>query len=153
MSLQDNITYCFGDQVSADELFRLLHQMVAFQGDRIPAKNVFHIPLRSHRKERTSLDHTVSVTAREADGTLVGYLRVLTDHAYIFYILDVMVAPDSRNRGIGMRLMQTAVDRCKADGFIKIFLTSIPGTEGFYRQFGFKEGISTVLTIRGEDCQ
>lgn len=147
----DEIAYCYGDQVSPDELFHLLDRMAAYTGDRIPARNVFHVPLRTPEKERTSLTHTISVTARKSDGTLVGYLRILTDHAYIFYILDVMVAPDWRKRGVGKRLMQMAVERCKADGFIKIFLTAIPGTEGFYRPFGFKEGMSPVLTIRGEE--
>jgi GNAT superfamily N-acetyltransferase len=151
MKPPDEIAYCYGDQVSPDELFHLLDRMAAYTGDRIPARNVFHVPLRTPEKERTSLTHTISVTARKSDGTLVGYLRILTDHAYIFYILDVMVAPDWRKRGVGKRLMQMAVERCKADGFIKIFLTAIPGTEGFYRPFGFKEGMSPVLTIRGEE--
>jgi GNAT superfamily N-acetyltransferase len=151
MKPQDEIVYCHGDRVSVAELFHLLGQMEAYDGDRIPARKVFHVALRNNEKERMSLDHTVAVTARKVDGALVGYLRILTDHAYIFYILDVMVAPEWRKRGIGKHLMQTAIDQCKTGGFIKIFLTSIPGTEPFYQQFGFKEGMSPVLTIRGED--
>lgn len=153
MKSQDEITYCYNDRVLAAEIFHLLDQMEAYEGDRIPARKVFHVPLRSREKESTSLDHTISVTARKADGTLIGYLRILTDHAYIFYILDVMVDPEWRKRGIGKHLMQAAVDQCKAGGFIKIFLTSIPGTEPFYQQFGFKEGMSPVLTMRGEDYE
>ena len=151
MNPQEEMTYCYGDRVSVAELFDLLGQMEACDGDRFPARKVFHVALRNNEKERMSLDHTVAVTARQADGTLIGYLRILTDHAYIFYILDVMVAPEWRKHGIGKRLMQMAVDQCKARGFIKIFLTSIPGTEPFYEQFGFKEGMSPVLTLRGED--
>jgi hypothetical protein len=34
---------------------------------------------------------------------------------------------------------------------MKIFLTALPGLEDFYRQFGFRETMSPVMTLRGED--
>ena len=145
------IRYKYDDSVSVEELFLLIKRMEAFGGDRFPASNVFHVRLRDKAKEAESLKHCISVSARGDDGTLIGYLRLLTDHAYIYYILDVMVDPGFRRQGIGKAMMQLAVDAAKKDGFIKIFLTAIPGTEEFYSQFGFSEGMSPVLTLRGED--
>ncbi len=145
------IHYTYKDRVSVEELFGLLDKMVVFRGDRFPARNVFHVALRNREKERVSLENTISVTARGEEGNLVGYLRILTDYVYMFYILDVMVDPSSRGSGIGVNLIETAVKECKAEGFIKIFLTAIPGSEDFYRRFGFRESMSPVLTIRGED--
>ncbi len=143
--------YVYDDTVSVEELFHLLERMTQFEGDRFPARNVFHTALRSREAEKQSLENTVSVTARSGDGTLVGYLRILTDHSYIYYLLDVMVDPGTRGRGIGGKLVEIAVNGCKSNGFMKIFLTAIPGSEGFYKKFGFKESMSPVLTMRGED--
>ena len=143
--------YRYDDDVSVEELFSLLERMTDFDGDRFPAANVFHVALRSKEKEAESLKNSVSVTARRNDGMLIGYLRVISDQVYIYYILDVMVDPACRKQGIGTELVKLAVDNAKQSGFIKIFLTAIPGAEEFYGQFGFKEGMSPVLTLRGED--
>ena len=148
---RNEIIYKYDDLVSVEELFSLLEKMMNFAGDRFPSRNVFHVALRSREKEAVSLKNVISVTARRTDGFLVGYLRLLTDHAYIHYILDVMVDPEIRSRSVGSRLVQLAVNNSKEEGFIKIFLTAMPGTEAFYEKFGFKEGMSPVLTLRGED--
>jgi len=147
------ISFKYDDQVNSDELFDLMKEMEKSITDRFPPKNVFHYSLRNEEKEKISLKNTIAVTARDStkNNKLVGYLRLLTDHAYMFYILDVMVDPDYRKLGIGKALMGLAVKHSKEGGFIKIFLTAIPGSEPFYEKFGFKEGMSPVLTIRGED--
>ena len=146
------INYKYDDTVSSEELFHLMKEMEKSTTDKFPPKNVFHYSLRTVEKEKVSLTNTVAVTAREkGQNKLVGYLRLLTDQAYMFYILDVMVAPDYRKKGIGKELLSLTVERCRENGFIKIFLTAIPGSESFYEKFGFKEGMSPVLTIRGED--
>ena len=143
--------YKFDDEVSSAELFELMKEMEKSTTDRFPAKNVFHYALRNNEKEKLSLENTISVTARDKSKKLIGYLRLLTDKAYMFYILDVMVDPDYRKLGIGKELLELTVDKSKENGFIKIFLTAIPGSEPFYESFGFKKGMSPVLTMRGED--
>ncbi len=149
----DNIVFRFDDKVNADELFDLMEEMKKSTTDKFPPQNVFHYALRNKEKEEISIDNTVSVTARDINrnNKLIGFLRLLTDQAYMFYILDVMVDPDYRKLGIGKKMLEITVDHCKKEGFIKIFLTAIPGSEPFYEKFGFKEGMSPVLTIRGED--
>ena len=151
--MMEKINFRYDDDVSADELFELMKSMEKSKTDRFPPANVFHYSLRNKQKEEISIKNTVSVTARDSgkNNRLVGYLRLLTDHAYMFYILDVMVDPDYRKAGIGKKMLEITVDECKKNGFIKIFLTAIPGSEPFYEKFGFKEGMSPVLTIRGED--
>ena len=146
-----HITYKYDDNISAEEIFELLYRMTEFDGDRFPAKNVFHINLRSIKKETIALRNSLSVTARSEDGLLIGYLRVITEGVYIYYVLDVMVDPVYRGQGVGSELVRLAITECKEGGFIKLFLTAIPGAEGFYEKYGFKEGMSPVLTMRGED--
>jgi ribosomal protein S18 acetylase RimI-like enzyme len=48
------------------------------------------------------------VTARGADGALVGLARAISDNATICYLQDILVRPDQQRRGIGRSLM-TAV--------------------------------------------
>ncbi|PSU85480.1 hypothetical protein C0W42_21325 [Photobacterium kishitanii] len=146
------IDIIFDDKdINADEIFSLLEKMKNFKQDKYPAKNVFHCSLRDKEKELKSLLNTISITARSSNGELIGFLKLLTDYSYIFYILDVMVDPEYRNKGVGKQLVTKAVEFGKEEGFIKIFLTSLPGKESYYEQFGFKLGMSPVLTIRGED--
>lgn len=139
------------NSVTYEEIFGLLDEMDKFKGDRFPARNVFHRDLRNKDLEQKSLDNTISITARNEHGELVGFLKLLTDHSYMFYILDVMVDPKYRNRGIGRKLVNEAIKYGKENGFIKIFLTSLPDKEEYYKSFGFKEGLSPVLSLRGED--
>ena len=143
--------FTFDDpNVTVDELEALLDAMERSQGMRFPAASVFHRALRDPAKEATSLAHTLSCTLR-ADGVLTGFLRIVTDHAYFYYICDVMIHPDGQGRGWGTRLVGDAVRECRRRGYMKIFLTALPGLEDFYRQFGFRETMSPVMTLRGED--
>ena len=146
-----HITIGFPGDVEVVELNDLLHAMERGEAD-IPAHKVFHTDLRSDAKENVSLTNTLSATAR-VNGKLVGFLRVLTDHAYTYYILDVMVHPDWQRKRIGTNMLQRVIGHAKQKGFIKILLTAIPGSEPFYGQFGFEPTMSTVMALRGEDFQ
>lgn len=136
-------------EVSVEELERLLDAMdsavMAF-----PAAAVFHRSLRTPEKEAASLAHTISVTMR-VGGSLIGFLRIVTDHAYFYYLCDVMIHPEWQGRGLGRQLVEAAVHECRRRGYMKIFLTSLPGLEDFYGRFGFRATLSPVLTLRGED--
>jgi GNAT superfamily N-acetyltransferase len=136
-------------EVTVDELESLLDAMnsapMAF-----PAAAVFHRSLRTAEREASSLRHTISATLRDGT-TLIGFLRIVTDHAYFYYLCDVMIHPAWQHRGLGSRLVESAVQECRRRGYMKIFLTSLPGLEDFYRRFGFRATMSPVLTLRGED--
>jgi GNAT superfamily N-acetyltransferase len=136
-------------EVSVEELERLLDAMDGAVMP-FPAAAVFHRSLRSPERESASLRHTISCTLRDR-GALVGFLRIVTDHAYFYYLCDVMIHPAWQHRGLGTRLVESAVHECRRRGYMKIFLTSLPGLEEFYGKFGFRATMSPVLTLRGED--
>jgi len=79
------------------------------------------------------------VTARMADGKVVGMARVIGDMGVNFYIQDVIVLPEYQDLGLGKKLMD------KVMGYIKkkakpgcfIGLMSAVGKEGFYEKYGF----------------
>jgi N-acetylglutamate synthase-like GNAT family acetyltransferase len=146
-----DIQYKFDDQVTSEELFDLMERMETATNDRFPAKNVFHYSLRDTAKENKAIENSISVTARTEEGLLVGFIRIITDHVYMFYFLDLMVDPAMRCHGIGTKLMTLSTDRCKENGFIKIFFTAIPDKVEFYANMGFKPSMSPVMGLRGED--
>jgi len=147
------MTFLFDDQVGVFELQELMQKMSSDQSGKFPAEAVFHIPLRNVEKEAEALKYGINVTARDAEGNLVGYMRVISDRSYIHYIVDVMVDPKFQGQRIGSEMVKAALKELKKSGFIKILLTAIPGKEDFYKRMGFQETMSPVLALRGEDYQ
>lgn len=145
------VTIRFGDTVLVDEMMALMRAMEADRSGRFPPSAIFHYSLRNPAREAAALTHGINVTARDPDGRLIGYMRLVTDHAYIYYIVDVMVSPDRQGERIGSQMVQAALDEVKRRGFIKVLLTAIPGKEEFYKRMGFRETMSPVLALRGED--
>jgi GNAT superfamily N-acetyltransferase len=56
------------------------------------------------------------VTARLADGTLIGFVNVAWDGGDHAFLLDPKVRPDHQRRGIGTRLVKLAVQQAKTAG-------------------------------------
>jgi len=85
----------------------------------------------------------------------------MSDGGYFAVVLDVVVLPEYRGRGIGREMMSRAVAHLK--GSLRpgehsyTILTSAPGKEGFYEKFGFHrvpnegEGAGLVMRLEGED--
>ena len=141
----------FDDQVGVDEMNKLMRAMEADTSGQFPPSAIFHYSLRNSEREAAALEHGINVTARMPDGTLVGYMRIVTDHAYIYYIVDVMVHPGYQGSRIGSTMVEAALAELKRRGFIKVLLTAIPGKEEFYGRMGFKPTMSPVMALRGED--
>ena len=78
------------------------------------------------------------------DGTLVGVGRALADGVYTAYIGDIAVLPAYRGLGLGKGIVAELL-RLSA-GHKKIILYSVPGSEAFYRKFGFR-GMRTAMAI------
>jgi ribosomal protein S18 acetylase RimI-like enzyme len=68
---------------------------------------------------------------------LIGFGRVLSDGSIYAFLVDMIVDPDYRNRGVGNRLVQFITDSCRNDG-VKI-LKLISSKEGLslYKKAGF----------------
>ncbi len=71
---------------------------------------------------------------------IVGMGRVIGDGVIYFYIQDVIVLPEFRNRGVGQLIMnqiESYLDQmAPEDAFVG--LMAAEGTEGFYRKFGYQ---------------
>lgn len=114
-------------------------------------EDLFYTSVRTSNKEAHAIQHSTFITARRMSGRLMGLVRIIGDSTYEYYLTEVMVLPDYQGKGIGTLLMNNALDYCKANGFMKIFLTAAPGRETYYSRFGFKATKYTVMRILPND--
>ncbi len=77
-------------------------------------------------------------------GLLIGVGRALADGADCSYICDIAVLPQYQGKGLGKKIVNKLLDLSK--GHNKIILYSVPGSENFYKQLGFKK-MTTALAI------
>ena len=72
----------------------------------------------------------------------IGVVRLLWDGGYIAFLSDVIVDPEYQGQGIGIKLVESCIERLKNDmkpGYkVKMTLNSAKGKELFYEKFGFR---------------
>ena len=93
--------------------------------------------------ERVNQNSWLVVSAYD-ENTLVGFGRVVTDYVLHAMIYDMIVLPDYQGRGIGTRIIETLVNRCKEQGIRDVQLFCAKGKRAFYERNGFE--------VRAEDA-
>jgi RimJ/RimL family protein N-acetyltransferase len=100
----------------------------------------------------------VFVAERSADRAIVGRLSLARDtHPASSHVADLglMVASDSRRRGVGWALLEAAVEWARGAGIRKLELHVFPWNEPaiqLYEKFGFEhEGVRKGHYARGGD--
>ena len=66
---------------------------------------------------------------------LVGIARVLTDGVLNSYLCDLAVEPDVQRLGVGKKLINTVIEKCKGTDLV---LRDSDISSGFYAHLGFK---------------
>ena len=92
----------------------------------------------AQRIEKLVQNVSISLTARNEGGLLVGALFGLTDFAYWLYVTDLGVDRAYERRGIGKRLMQTAHDIAGGEKDIAVYLIANENAVPFYEKLGMK---------------
>lgn len=86
------------------------------------------------------------VLAEVADD-LVGFVNVAWDGGVHFFLLDTTVHPDWQRRGIGRRLVRTAVDACRGRGEWLHVDSDEALMAGFYAPCGFAPTPAGLLRL------
>ncbi|WP_135551454.1 GNAT family N-acetyltransferase [Paenibacillus cymbidii] len=89
---------------------------------------------RPHERTVKAIETSYCLGVYDGDRQ-VGFARVVSDYATIYYICDVFVQEEHRGRGIGKRLVETIVSADMFQG-----MTGLLGTfdaHGLYEQYGF----------------
>jgi ribosomal protein S18 acetylase RimI-like enzyme len=81
---------------------------------------------------------------------IVGMGRAISDGVSDAYIQDLTVRSDRRNQGIGRRILQTLLERLRADGLHWIGLIAEPGSSSLYLRAGFREMSSWIPMLMNE---
>ena len=81
---------------------------------------------------------SISLTARNDDGLLVGALFGLTDFCYWLYITDLGVDRNYERRGIATKLMKTAHELAGGEKDIAVYLIANENAVPFYEKLGMK---------------
>ena len=80
--------------------------------------------------------------------SLVAFARVLTDRTYVALVLDVIVAPAYRDRGLGRLLVERIRSAPELRDVERIELTCQPEHVPFYRKWGFSENVGRSQLMR-----
>lgn len=90
--------------------------------------------------ERTeaALARTLNITARDG-GELVGCLRILSDGCFFGTIIELLVLPEYRRRGIGSALLRLAREHAPT----LLYFGAQPGLESFYERNGCRRSLQS----------
>ena len=96
---------------------------------------------RSREITRTTIEHSICYGVFDKKDNMVGYARIITDHARVFYLMDVIIDEKYRHQGLGTLLMDAIM---KDVGHLYGILHT-KDAQGFYEKYGF-----TVKSKEGE---
>lgn len=88
---------------------------------------------------REGFRHSLLTLAAYEDDKLAGIIRVVGDGQTVVLIQDLLVKPSCQRRGIGSRLLQTALTHFSHVRQVQLVTDSTPKTIAFYRSQGFAE--------------
>jgi GNAT superfamily N-acetyltransferase len=86
---------------------------------------------------RDAICHSWFLVAAYDQNKLVGTGRIISDGVFHALIVDVIVDPDYRRRGLGTVIMRRLLERCRASQVRDVQLFSARGKVPFYSRLGF----------------
>lgn len=72
-----------------------------------------------------------------SDNEQVGFCRIITDHATFANLVDVIVWPEYRGKGISLKLMDAVMVHPSVKG-VRRFTLATSNAHGLYQKYGFK---------------
>lgn len=87
---------------------------------------------------------SISLTARNGAGTVVGVCLGLTDHAYWLLVTDLGIDRGYAGKGIGRELMRLAREIAGGSQDIVVFTYANENAVGFYEKMGMKRSVDMM---------
>ena len=87
---------------------------------------------------------SISLTARNENGDIVGVLFGLTDFAYWLYVTDLGVDRKYTGQGIGSALMKTAHEIAGGEKDIAVYLIANKNAIPFYEKLGMEKSTDVM---------
>lgn len=142
---------CKKSNESAFEEVAFMNERVEINEERISAKEYIDFLKRTdlgaqypqerfaERIEKLVNNVSISLVARNENGTIVGVLFGLTDYAYWLYITDLGVDRTYERHGIGRRLMKIAHEKAGGEHDIAMYLIANDNAIPFYEKLGMEK--------------
>ena len=112
------------DQIGLDEVARLL-------------KTTYWANKRSKEQIEVSMRNSSCYGIYlDSEPKLIGFARVITDYATTWYLCDVIIDPEYRQRGLGKSLVSHIASRPEYAGLRGLLMTR--DAHGLYEKYGFK---------------
>jgi len=69
------------------------------------------------------------------ESEMIGFARIITDFATMYYLCDVFIRPEYQKKGLGKKLVKAVLDAPELQGLYGILLTK--DAHELYKRFGF----------------
>lgn len=119
------------ERISAEEYIEFLKRTNL--GSQYPKERF------DERIEKLVVNATISLVAKNEEGTIVGVLFGLTDYAYWLYVTDLGVDRAYEKKGIGKQLMKEAHRLAGGKKDIAVYLIANEDAIPFYKKIGMKK--------------
>ncbi len=70
---------------------------------------------------------------------LIGFGRIISDGIHHAFIVDLIIHPNFRGQGLGSKVLEKLINKCKSSNIRDIQLFSTKDKFEFYEKFGFKK--------------
>lgn len=113
-------------------------------------KDTYWAKERSEAHIKKSLEQSICVSALEqSEYRQIGFVRAITDYATVYYVLDLVVAPEFRNKGAGRKLMEALIGQPQLKDLRGILITQNPVAQHLYEKLGFLVCQTTFMEKTG----
>jgi GNAT superfamily N-acetyltransferase len=93
------------------------------------------------------IKHSLLYVCAYHDEQIVGYVNMAWDGGIHGFLLDTTVHADYQRQGIGVRLVQAAVDAARARGIEWVHVDYESHLDEFYRQCGFRPTEAGLINL------
>lgn len=100
------------------------------------------------RDFRPVLSRSLAYVCADHQGHFIGFVNLAWDGGEHAFVLDTLVHPEFRRRGIGRELVRRAVAEAGAHGVKWVHVDFEPHLQGFYDGCGFRGTTAGLIRLR-----
>ena len=105
----------------------------------------------NERIERLLVNTSISLTARNTEGLLIGICFCITDFAYWMFITDLGIDREYVKQGIGTAMVQRAIELAGGTKDIIVYTCANENAVLFYEKLGMTPASSDVMQLNQAD--
>lgn len=103
----------------------------------------------ARRDFRPVLSRSLAYVCAYQEARLVGFVNLAWDGGEHAFILDTLVHPELRRRGIGRELVMRAVGEAGGRGLQWVHVDFEPHLRSFYERCGFRDTAAGLIRLKG----